>query len=210
MDQTRSNWEKAAWRIPTLADAELFRGYAGLYTDMPDNHPIIDKVEGIGWLYIAVGFNGYGFKISPAVGIGGAVMTEGEVMDPGSGAGMTEREEGCRKRKREDRVGAGSGSAWASPRFLAEPRNDNVLGVGLGGLPVEVGVAGGLRLVEAGGGGGVGGGSDDIRVGLGLTGDGLHGVDEGVEGALALTFGRLDHKGLGDDLGEVHGGGWKP
>ena len=94
------------------------------------------------------GFNGYGFKIYQAEGIAVAeLVTEGEGMDPGSEAGMTEREEGCRKRKREDRVGAGSGSAWASPRFLAEPRNDSVLGVGLGGLPVEIWVAGGLRLV---------------------------------------------------------------
>ena len=56
--------------MPTLADADLFRGYAGLYTDTPDNHPIIDKVDGIEGLYIAAGLStGYGFKISPAVGI---------------------------------------------------------------------------------------------------------------------------------------------
>ena len=53
LDQTRSIWEEAAWRMSTLADAELGTGYAGLYTDTPDNHPIIDKVEGIEGLYIA-------------------------------------------------------------------------------------------------------------------------------------------------------------
>ena len=79
MDQTRSIWEKAARRMPTFADADLFRGYAGLYTNTPDNHPIIDKVDGIEGLYIAAGFNGYGFKISPAVGIAVAeLVTEGE------------------------------------------------------------------------------------------------------------------------------------
>ena len=79
MDQTRSIWEKAARRMPTLADADLFRGYAGLYTNTPDNHPIIDKVDGIGGLYVAAGFNGYGFKISPAVGIAVAeLVTEGK------------------------------------------------------------------------------------------------------------------------------------
>ena len=67
-------------------------------------------------------------------------------------------------------------------------------------------MAGGLCLVEAGGGGGVGGGGDDIRVGLGLPGDGFHRVDEGVEGAFALALCGFDHEGLGDDLGEVHGG----
>ena len=45
-DQTRSNWEKAARRMLTMADAGLFSGYAGLYTDKPDNHPIIDKGDG--------------------------------------------------------------------------------------------------------------------------------------------------------------------
>ena len=54
-DQRRSIWEKAVWRMPTLSDAELGTGYAGLYTDTPDNHPIIDKVEGIEGLYIAAG-----------------------------------------------------------------------------------------------------------------------------------------------------------
>ena len=79
MDQTRSIWEKVARRMPTLADAELFRGYAGLYTVTPDNHPIIDKVDGIEGLYIAAGFNGYGFKISPAVGIAVTeLVTEGK------------------------------------------------------------------------------------------------------------------------------------
>ena len=79
MDQTRSIWEKVARRMPTLADADLFRGYAGLYTDTPDNHPIIDKVDGIEGLYIAAGFNWYGFKISPAVGIAVAeLVTEGK------------------------------------------------------------------------------------------------------------------------------------
>ena len=48
VDQTRSNWEKAVWRMPTLADAELGTGYAGLYTDTPDNHAIIDKGDGRG------------------------------------------------------------------------------------------------------------------------------------------------------------------
>jgi glycine/D-amino acid oxidase-like deaminating enzyme len=34
----------------------------------PDNLPIIDKISGYGGLYIASGFNGGGFHISPWVG----------------------------------------------------------------------------------------------------------------------------------------------
>ena len=37
-DQGRSICEKAARQMPTLADAELFKGYEGLYTVTPDNH----------------------------------------------------------------------------------------------------------------------------------------------------------------------------
>ena len=79
MGQTRTIWEKISTRMPSLGDAELFTGYAGLYTNTPDNHPIIDKVDGVEGLYLAAGFNGYGFKLSPAVGIAvSELVTEGE------------------------------------------------------------------------------------------------------------------------------------
>ena len=62
-------WPRLAKRIPAIADAELFTGYAGLYTTTPDLHPIIDRVDGIEGLYICTGFSGHGFKLSPMVGI---------------------------------------------------------------------------------------------------------------------------------------------
>ena len=66
-------WGRLANRLPAIQDAELFTGYAGLYTTTPDLHPIIDRVDGIDGLYICTGFSGHGFKLAPAVGI---VMAE--------------------------------------------------------------------------------------------------------------------------------------
>ena len=73
MDYLEDVWLRLARRIPDIADAEYFTGYAGLYTSTPDLHPIIDRVEGIEGLYICTGFSGHGFKLSPVVGI---VMAE--------------------------------------------------------------------------------------------------------------------------------------
>ena len=52
--------------IPALARAVPRGGWAGIYDDTPDYHPILDRLaEG---LYCAVGFSGHGFKLSPIVG----------------------------------------------------------------------------------------------------------------------------------------------
>jgi sarcosine oxidase, subunit beta len=53
-------------RFPSAADAEIERGWAGLYDMTPDAHPIIGEV-GAG-VYAACGFSGHGFMQSPAVG----------------------------------------------------------------------------------------------------------------------------------------------
>jgi glycine/D-amino acid oxidase-like deaminating enzyme len=62
-------WQRLARRIPPIADAELAAGYAGLYTNTPDSHPIMDGIEGIDGLYLCTGFSGHGFKLSPMVGV---------------------------------------------------------------------------------------------------------------------------------------------
>ena len=62
-------WPRLARRIPPIADAELAAGYAGLYTNTPDSHPILDRIDGIDGLYLCTGFSGHGFKLSPMVGV---------------------------------------------------------------------------------------------------------------------------------------------
>ena len=69
MEYIETMWARVAKRAPGLGEAEYFTGYAGLYTNTPDGHPIIDRVEGVEGLYICTGFNGHGFKESPAVGM---------------------------------------------------------------------------------------------------------------------------------------------
>ena len=59
---------KVARRIPALQHAEYVRGHAGIYDVSPDTRAILDRAPGVDGLYIAAGFSGTGFKISPAVG----------------------------------------------------------------------------------------------------------------------------------------------
>ncbi|MFP4082824.1 MAG: NAD(P)/FAD-dependent oxidoreductase [Candidatus Aminicenantes bacterium] len=59
--------QTAVHRAPVLEQAEILRGWGGLYAVTPDDNPIIGSfpVEG---LYCAVGFSGHGFQHGPAVG----------------------------------------------------------------------------------------------------------------------------------------------
>jgi sarcosine oxidase subunit beta len=57
-------------RAPGMRRAFGRGGYSGLYTNTPDSHPLLGKAPGIDGLYLAVGFSGHGFKLSPAVGRG--------------------------------------------------------------------------------------------------------------------------------------------
>ncbi len=59
---------KAARRIAELQQGEYARGHAGIYDVSPDSRAILDRAPGIEGLYMAAGFSGTGFKISPAVG----------------------------------------------------------------------------------------------------------------------------------------------
>jgi sarcosine oxidase subunit beta len=59
---------KAARRMAHLQQAEYARGHAGIYDVSPDSRAILDRAPGIEGLYLAAGFSGTGFKISPAVG----------------------------------------------------------------------------------------------------------------------------------------------
>ncbi len=60
--------EAAARRVPSLAEAEILRGWGGLYAVTPDENPIIGRLGPIEGLYGALGFSGHGFQHGPAAG----------------------------------------------------------------------------------------------------------------------------------------------
>jgi sarcosine oxidase subunit beta len=60
--------EAAIHRAPLLQDAEILRGWGGLYTITPDDNPIIGPLPGAGGLFCAIGFSGHGFQQAPTVG----------------------------------------------------------------------------------------------------------------------------------------------
>ena len=66
-------------RMPGMAQALFRGGWAGLFTTTPDWHPVLDRVEGIDGLYVAVGFSGHGFKLAPMIGLTMAeLITQGQ------------------------------------------------------------------------------------------------------------------------------------
>lgn len=66
-DETLDALGRAAARFPVLEQGSVAKGYAGCFDVTPDWHPILDRVGPEGF-YVAVGFSGHGFKLSPAVG----------------------------------------------------------------------------------------------------------------------------------------------
>jgi sarcosine oxidase subunit beta len=66
-EETADAMERAAHRFPIMEQGEVAKGYAGCFDVTPDWHPILDESPVRGF-YLAVGFSGHGFKLSPAVG----------------------------------------------------------------------------------------------------------------------------------------------
>jgi sarcosine oxidase subunit beta len=60
--------DAAIRRAPILEDAEILRGWGGLYAVTPDDNPIIAALPGAEGLFCAIGFSGHGFQQSPTVG----------------------------------------------------------------------------------------------------------------------------------------------
>ena len=58
---------RLAKRFPRMKDAQPRGGWTGAYDVTPDSYPILDRIGPDG-LFVAVGFSGHGFKLSPAVG----------------------------------------------------------------------------------------------------------------------------------------------
>lgn len=83
---THVNWtflervvEQAVHRVPVFQEAEINRGWAGLYTISPDSNPILGRIPELENFICAIGFSGHGFMHSPAVGIAIAeLIAEGE------------------------------------------------------------------------------------------------------------------------------------
>ncbi len=55
--------------IPAYSDAGWDGGWSGLFTVTPDWNPVIDRVPGWQNVVIGAGFSGHGFKMSPAIGL---------------------------------------------------------------------------------------------------------------------------------------------
>jgi glycine/D-amino acid oxidase-like deaminating enzyme len=66
-EETAEAMERAMHRFPVMEHGEVAKGYAGCFDVTPDWHPILDESPVKGF-YLAVGFSGHGFKLSPAVG----------------------------------------------------------------------------------------------------------------------------------------------
>lgn len=61
----------AAAAFPAMGTGGTYRtGYAGLYDNTPDLHPVIDELSGYGYpgVFCVVGLSGHGFKLAPEFG----------------------------------------------------------------------------------------------------------------------------------------------
>ena len=68
--------------LPALARAVPRGGWAGIYDDTPDAHPILGRLVMYDGLYCVAGFSGHGFKLAPVIGQWMArLITTGETPD---------------------------------------------------------------------------------------------------------------------------------
>jgi len=69
--------QRLAHRVPAFSGVGVKGGYASLYDVTPDWQPILGPIPDVGGLFIAAGFSGHGFKLSPALGetLAGLVVT---------------------------------------------------------------------------------------------------------------------------------------
>ena len=82
LDESTDALARVGHRFPVLAEGRIARGYAGCFDVTPDWHPIMDQVGPDG-SYVAVGFSGHGFKLSPAVGHMMAALVAEGALPPG-------------------------------------------------------------------------------------------------------------------------------
>jgi sarcosine oxidase subunit beta len=56
-------------RLPYLTRGAIQGGWAGIYDDSIDAHPVVDAVPGANGLFCALGMSGNCFKLSPIIGL---------------------------------------------------------------------------------------------------------------------------------------------
>ncbi|HUI01288.1 MAG TPA: FAD-dependent oxidoreductase [Nitrososphaerales archaeon] len=75
----------AATAYPTMGtEGKYRRGYAGVYDNTPDQHPIVDELSSYGYpgVYCVVGLSGHGFKLAPEFGrIVASLIVDGRFPD---------------------------------------------------------------------------------------------------------------------------------
>jgi sarcosine oxidase subunit beta len=67
-ENIEENWNTAVAVVPSVANAMPATAWGGLEGDSFDGVPLIGPAHGVEGLYLALGFSGHGFQISPAVG----------------------------------------------------------------------------------------------------------------------------------------------
>lgn len=67
-----------AHRFPGASEASVRGGYASIYDITPDWQPVLGAMPGAEGVYVAAGFSGHGFKLSPALGEALAALVVGE------------------------------------------------------------------------------------------------------------------------------------
>jgi glycine/D-amino acid oxidase-like deaminating enzyme len=102
---------KLTHRLPQMPDPRITTTYGGCYDVTPDYNPIIGPAP-VDGLFLATGFSGHGFKISPAVGrLVADLLTDGATDLPGVTAGdfrYARFAEGDLLRSRHPYTGAGT------------------------------------------------------------------------------------------------------
>jgi glycine/D-amino acid oxidase-like deaminating enzyme len=82
-DTIEKTVEKLSLRLPDMPDPRVSGSYGGCYDVTPDYNPIIGPAP-VDGLFLATGFSGHGFKISPAVGKFAAdLLLDGDTDLPG-------------------------------------------------------------------------------------------------------------------------------
>jgi sarcosine oxidase subunit beta len=81
-DSVAGSWAVATDLVPAVVDQQVAQSWGGLEAESVDGVPFLGPVHGLDGAYLAVGFSGHGFQLSPAVGravadlIGGARVPE--------------------------------------------------------------------------------------------------------------------------------------